>query len=281
MKYLFYLLLAVMIGGCGEGPSETAHPLFVKYRKARGDQQYREAAEYLRRYLKVRPESKTAHLEIASLYDEHLDDPLSAVYHYRCFLEADPHAPERRDVAKWLEAAERRYYHNAKVKFNDPEDVVSLQDSLHETEQGLKVAQAENRRLLGLINDYKQQIVKLDYDLKLKTIEATDVSILKEQLRDSSASVKQLEVYRDALTREDKSKEQRLSELRKSLAVQNQIIKDLRGKLAAAEKESAKIPEMLLQYQKLEQANAELKKELDALRQSIITTTPTVEEAPR
>ncbi len=276
LKYLMLLLLAGLAAGCGDGPSETAHPLFVKYRKARTERNYPEAAEYLKRYLKVRPESKVAHLELASLYDENIDDPLAAIYHYRTFLEADSHSPQRHDAARWLEAAERKYYNHTRLKLNDPEDVVSLQDSLHETEQGLRLAQTENRRLLGLVNEYRDQIAKLDYDLKLKAIQATDVSILKEQLRESSANVRQLEVYRDALTREDKNKEQRLAELRRSMDTQNRIIEDLRAKLAASEKEAAKIPEMLTQYRALEQARQQLEKELTELRRrsAVPTVTP-------
>lgn len=266
LKYSMLLLLAGLAAGCGDGPSETAHPLFAKYRRARGEREYAEAAEYLKRYLKVRPESKIAHLELASLYDENFDDPLAAIYHYRCFLEADLHSPQRHDAARWLEGAERKYYNNIRLKLNDPEDVVSLQDTLHETEQGLRLAQTENRRLLGLVNEYRDRIAKLDYELKLKSIEATDVSILKDQLRESAASVRQLEVYRDSLTREDKNKEQRLAELRKSMEIQNRIIEDLRSKLADSEKEVAKIPEMLLQYRKLEQLNSQLEKDLRELR---------------
>lgn len=279
LKYSVLVLLAVLLGGCGDGPSETAHPLFVKYRKARSEKEYREASEYLKRYLKVRPESKIAHLEMASLCDENLDDPLGAIYHYRCFLEADPHSPQRHDVTKWLEAAQRKFYNNTKVKLNDPEDVVSLQDTLYETEQGLKLTQTENRRLLDLVNNLKDQAAKLDYELKLKTIDATDVSILKDQLRESTANVKQLEIYRDSLTREDKNKEQRLAELRKSLEIQNRIIEDLRSQLDASSREAAKIPDMLLQYRKLEETNAKLKQELDELRQSLKTiTTPAVKD---
>jgi len=157
--------------------------------------------------------------------------------------------------------------------------VVSLQDTLYETEQGLKLTQTENRRLLDLVNNLKDQAAKLDYELKLKTIDATDVSILKDQLRESTANVKQLEIYRDSLTREDKNKEQRLAELRKSLEIQNRIIEDLRSQLDASSREAAKIPDMLLQYRKLEETNAKLKQELDELRQSLKTiTTPAVKD---
>ena len=157
--------------------------------------------------------------------------------------------------------------------------MVSLQDTLYETEQGLKLTQTENRRLLDLVNNLKDQAAKLDYELKLKTIDATDVSILKDQLRESTANVKQLEIYRDSLTREDKNKEQRLAELRKSLEIQNRIIEDLRSQLDASSREAAKIPDMLLQYRKLEETNAKLKQELDELRQSLKTiTTPAVKD---
>ncbi len=252
--------------GCGENPNEQSHPLVIKYKRARNDQNYPEAAEHLKRYLKVRPNSRIAHLELASLYDENLNDPLSAIYHYRCQLEADPHS-QKDEIDKWQRAAERKYYNQTKLKLNDPEDVVTLQDTLHETEQALKLAQAENRRLLGLVNTGRDQLTKAEHELKLKTIEVTDVSILKEQLRQSNATVRKLEVFRDSMTQEDKNKDLRLAELRNAIALQNTMINDLTAKLAESEKENAKLPELLKQYQKMEQ-------EIKSLSEQLKTKTP-------
>lgn len=273
-KVLIFICGAVLFCGfgCGDNPNEHSHPLVVKYKRVRNDHNYREAAEFLNRYLKIRPNSRIAHLELASLYDENLNDPLAAIYHYRCQLEIDSHS-QKEEIEKWRAAAERKYYNQAKLKLNDPEDVVTLQDSLHETEQALKLAQAENRRLLGVVNSGREQLAKVEHDLKLKTIEATDVSILKEQLRQSNSAVRKLEIYRDSMTQEDKNKDLRLAELRNAIALQNTMINDLTNKLAGAEKENAKLPELLKQYQELQNSARNMEQEIKTLKEQLKTKT--------
>ena len=72
-------------------------------------QQYVAAAEAFQLCLRYSPESTLAHLQLAMLYEDHLNDLPRAIVHYQAYLNADVHDNEA-TVAKWLERAERRHY---------------------------------------------------------------------------------------------------------------------------------------------------------------------------
>lgn len=262
--FLALILIGWLVSGCNDGPNESSHPMFVKYRKAFNSQKYPDATEYLRRYLKVRPDSSVGHLAMATLCDEKLDDQLGAIYHYQRFLEIEPRSRQAKDVQNWLEAAEKRFYLKVKNRFNDPEDVTVLQNSLYETENMLKLAQSENWRQAALVNERRQKIVQLEHELKMNAIEATDISILKDQLRECNSTVNQLEIYRSTLTRSEKEKETRLQELREAMKGQNFIIEDLRTKLEASQKETQKAS------QNMQELRLQLRKNTEALTKALV-----------
>ena len=134
----------------------------------------------------------------------------------------------------------------------------------------LKLAQNENRRQAVLVSERRQKIVQLEHELKMNAIEATDVSILKEQLRECNTMVNQLEVYRSTLTRSEKEKENRLQELREAMKGQNIIIEDFRAKLEISQKENQKsaqnLTELRQQLKETVEALAETSSELETLR---------------
>jgi nucleoid-associated protein YgaU len=140
--FLQIFLAAVLLAGlagCGlKSKDEESHPLFKRAVKAQKAKETKLAIEYFQRYLVVNPESSKTHLMLASIYDETLDKPLQAVYHYERFLEFAPNSPEAENVKKWLDAAKKKYYFRARKEYNDPEDVANLQDTLYTTEQELK-----------------------------------------------------------------------------------------------------------------------------------------------
>ncbi|MDD5597943.1 MAG: hypothetical protein PHV82_08365 [Victivallaceae bacterium] len=139
MQILLAVMLLAGLAGCGlKSKEEESHPLFKRAVKAQNAKEIKLAVEYFQRYLVVNPESSKTHLMLASIYDETLDKPLQAVYHYERFLEFAPNSPEAENVRKWLEAAKKKYYYRARKEYNDPEDVAALQDTLYTTEQELK-----------------------------------------------------------------------------------------------------------------------------------------------
>ncbi len=91
------------------GPgSEKSHPLFIKATNARNENNYQDAASLYEEYLGVNPKSPKTHYELAAIYNDHLDDQLMAVYHYRKFLELDPNSPDVENVKKWIDVSKKK-----------------------------------------------------------------------------------------------------------------------------------------------------------------------------
>ena len=163
VRIFLIMFSGLLLTGCGlQSTDETSHPLFKLAIKAQKANDIKQAVKYFNRFLSVRPESSKTHLLLASIYDENLDKPLDAVYHYECFLGLAPDSPEAANVKKWLEAARRRYYFQMRLKYNDPEDVSSLQNTLYTTENELKKAklEAERQKLeLGKLKSLQKRLI--------------------------------------------------------------------------------------------------------------------------
>lgn len=117
MKMTKYGLIAmlsvlsfVLLAGCeGRGGSDAAHPVFIRAEQCRTAGDYAAAAAQYKRFLRQRPESAVGHLSLASVYDENLDEPALAIYHYREYLRIEPESPDAEVIAAWLRNAEMKY----------------------------------------------------------------------------------------------------------------------------------------------------------------------------
>ncbi len=121
-KYLKFLtalaLLAFALAGAGCGPGES-----VSFGAEADDSGYREGQQLVKQgrpqealvaYLKVidrrsgaAPES---HLEAGLIYKQHLKDPISAIYHFRKYLEQQPNSRQAPLVRQQIEAARRDFF---------------------------------------------------------------------------------------------------------------------------------------------------------------------------
>ncbi len=63
------------------------------------------AAEFYKKALLVNPEFANAHLELGLLYENRLADPISAIYHYRRFLELRPDSDKKQLAEDFIERA--------------------------------------------------------------------------------------------------------------------------------------------------------------------------------
>lgn len=100
-----FALLALLLGaGCGGGAAplgpETEDATFVEGRQLRRQSRNNEA---LNAFLKViekrgQRESAESHLEAGQLFLEHMKDPVSAIYHFKKYLEFQPNSAEAERV---------------------------------------------------------------------------------------------------------------------------------------------------------------------------------------
>jgi len=101
---IFFFGLAVVlffVSGCGREDS-AQHPLYRKGEQLRRDGNPVEAESYFRRYLERVPEAPLGHLALAGLYDEALDNPAAALYHYDEYLRLIPaDSPDRATVEQY------------------------------------------------------------------------------------------------------------------------------------------------------------------------------------
>lgn len=121
MKKLFqYLILmltaAIFLTACSES-DERRHPLYIKALQDRNEGNGKDAAEKLCELLKRRPRSIYVHKLLATVYDEMLNDPAAAVYHYKAYLQAMPEAADAEEVQAWLTQAEKRCYIELNQRF--------------------------------------------------------------------------------------------------------------------------------------------------------------------
>lgn len=92
--------------GCDQSnlpPEQSAD--YRQAQKARDANDFKSALQSYRQVLDTHPRFARGHLELALLCDEKLGDPVSAIYHYRRYLELEPSADKRRVVEDFIERA--------------------------------------------------------------------------------------------------------------------------------------------------------------------------------
>jgi len=90
--------------------NEQNHPYFSKAQRLNTDGKYEEAVQYFEKYLRVYPESAKAHYELAAVYDEGLNMPVDAIYHYKQYLKFAPDSQDKDYVKNAISGAEKKLY---------------------------------------------------------------------------------------------------------------------------------------------------------------------------
>ena len=96
---------------------EKSHPFFVKAGACKSAGNYKEAAQYFEEFLNVCPRSPLVHYELASLYNDNLDDPIKAVYHYQKYLELDKHSSDAENVEKFIVTAKKKLFESLSKQY--------------------------------------------------------------------------------------------------------------------------------------------------------------------
>jgi tetratricopeptide (TPR) repeat protein len=134
MLPIAFVAMAAFACGCGRSGriSDTEAEREANYQRAKTfyeQHDFQAAAEFYKRALAVNSEFANAHLELGLICDDKLGDPISAIYHYRRYLELRPDSEKKQLVADFIERAKLSLA--AKLPSSpiiDPSELTRLQD---------------------------------------------------------------------------------------------------------------------------------------------------------
>ncbi|MBR2510492.1 MAG: LysM peptidoglycan-binding domain-containing protein [Lentisphaeria bacterium] len=124
---LFIFSMVLFFCGCSETGSN--HPMLKKAGQSMRMGEYRNAEICYKKYLAKHPDSASVHQSLASLYDEHLEEYLLAIYHYKEFLrlQSDANAETIRNTESFIKRCEQRYMQKGgtvkKVELTDEQEI--------------------------------------------------------------------------------------------------------------------------------------------------------------
>lgn len=149
----------LLLAGCGEGErvpyaSEIDEP---SYREGQALLKAGRRQEALTAFLKVvdrrRDDAPESHLEAGLLYAQHINDPLSAIYHFRKYLAQRPNSPQAPLVRQRINAAIRDFARTLPAQplenQNQRVDLIAAMDRLKQENELLKMQLAEAKTARG------------------------------------------------------------------------------------------------------------------------------------
>lgn len=113
-KTAFLLLLTLgLMAGCGRGDgyalNEEDEPSFRRGESLLRENRQDEALLAFENVVDHRRDCPESHLELGRIYMDHVKDPLSAIYHFRKYLELQPDSDTAKQVSELIETAKKDF----------------------------------------------------------------------------------------------------------------------------------------------------------------------------
>ena len=190
MKNIFGIVFALYAFGlfvCGCAESEPNHPLLKKAAQSMRVGEYRNAELCYKKYLQKEPSAVAVHRALAQLYDEHLDDYLLAVYHYKEVLRLSPDMPksEAGTIKGFIERCEQQYF-NASKK--------SKKTFLTDEQEIERFTAAYKKRLADEQKKQEAEIARLKKELEAENSELANEKKEVSAVPEAEKSVKKEDV---------------------------------------------------------------------------------------
>lgn len=169
LRFLFrFPLLPILAAWCALGLGGCADSDRLTYASELDEPNYREGQsllkagrrqEALAAFLKVidkrREDAPESHLEVGLLYAQYINDPLSAIYHFRKYLAIRPNSQQAPLVRQRIDAAIREFARTIPAQPLESQaqrvDLVATLDRLKQENESLKQQLAETRAARGSV----------------------------------------------------------------------------------------------------------------------------------
>jgi tetratricopeptide (TPR) repeat protein len=162
MRRLLPALAAVMIVGACSPQTETGfisdekNPWLKKAETEVQRRNYQGAAEFYEKALQLNPTSQPMHWAVAMLYEQHLNDQASAIYHYQRFIQLKPEPARVKMAGEFINRAKYSLAANLRnTPIEGATEFNQLQDqnkSLKEQNEKLRERLAEVEMKLASFN---------------------------------------------------------------------------------------------------------------------------------
>ena len=150
----------VWAAGCDRLTTSTGgdlerNPDYRHARNAEAAGDFHVAEVFYNKTLRAIPNAGQAHLEFGVLCDEKLGDPITAIYHYRQFLELEPNSERRQVVEGYIERAKLSLVAKLPATTStDPGELLRLQSensALRQENANLRTHAAEPERVTNVV----------------------------------------------------------------------------------------------------------------------------------
>ncbi len=106
--------MALWLAGCGDSDrmayaTEADEPYYREGQALLKSGRKQEALSAFLKVIERRVDSPESHLEVGLLYQQHINDPLSAIYHFKKYLSLRPNSPQSTLVKQRIDAAIREF----------------------------------------------------------------------------------------------------------------------------------------------------------------------------
>lgn len=142
---------------------DEQNPYYLRGIQLRKQNKYVDAAEAFRKCLRFSWAEASAHLQLGTLCEDHLDDPVQAVVHYRAYLELRPEAENAEMVHRWVERAERACLALLLTKY--PEAAIPRREPPPPQPHPEVTAGERERRLASKVKQLNTEILALRREL--------------------------------------------------------------------------------------------------------------------
>ena len=149
MKAVLAGVAAFLLCSCSDYVGkEKSHPLFVKAGTSKNAGNFQDAAKCYEEFLLICPRSVLTHKELADLYNDSLNEPLKAVYHYEKWLSLLPeNAPESSEIRSFAENARKNLYKKLSVLYKDDPALSPNSDEVKRLNERLTAYVEHTRRI--------------------------------------------------------------------------------------------------------------------------------------
>ena len=108
-----FLVLLILSAGCGNNSieviSEKQEKSFLRGDRYKREGRQREALSSFLKVIEKREDAAESHLEAGTLYLNHIKDPISAIYHFRKYLELKPSSVQAKYVRQLIDTSRKEF----------------------------------------------------------------------------------------------------------------------------------------------------------------------------